>query len=395
MLEQTERLADPRPEPDASVRFRLTAEDLLGDLLWPKLFRVPALAFRPGRIGLSVVALLLVALVDKLLAWMAGSEPLVETIVSGVSMRLGGVPGDSVLDAGGVLMGAFAALTGACGELWQDAPVRLLILLPVALLVHGLVAVAVGRMTAEEFAIGRFPTWTEGLAWAVRSVPAVLLAHLVPVLVVALLLGVVSVAAWGLLSVPFVNVVGAVLGVVALGIALVCAVLTVGYALGFGMLSPAIACEGSDGIDAMQRVYAGVLGRPGRWAVYSLILAVQFVIVSSIAFALASLTVGLGVWSMSLWLGEHATLVASGIASDEPGAGGRAAASVMATVLSLPGILATGYLYAYWISGWTVQHLLLRRALDGQDVTDIYIPGVVQARVDEVMSRRANEDPAA
>lgn len=391
--EPAARPAGHDPELDAALRFRLTADDLLSDLLWPKLFRVPALALRPGRIGLGVVAILLIVFVDTLLALIVGGVPLIEIVRASVLDGLAAGLHTATLDVGGVLLAGASSIALAATELWREAPARTLIVVPIALVVHGLAGVAIGRMSAEEFSLGRLPSWTEGLAWSVRSVAAVLLAHLVPLLVVGLIIGIVSVGALALLSVPFLNVVGAVAGVLAVGLAFVSVVLLLVYALGFGMLSPAIACEGSDGIDAMQRVYAQVIGRPGRWAVYSLVLVLQFVVVSSVAFAIAALTTALAVFSMSLWLGHDASLVASGVGGGSLGAGGQAAARVMQTVLTLPAILASGYLYAYCFAGWTVQHLLLRRALDGQDVTDIYVPGAVQARVDEVMSRRSAEDP--
>lgn len=395
MPEQAENKRDPWPGVDPAVPFRLTADDLLSDLLWPKLLRAPALAFRPGRIGVAAAALLLAAFVDKLAAWAAGGAPLLERLAALVSERAGLLDARGPLDIGGMIAGLLVAVWDAAGVLWADAPLRVALVTPVVLLIHGLAAVAIGRMAAEEFARGRFSSWPEGLGWAARSLTAVLLAHLIPACVIALLIGLVSLGGLALLSVPFVNVIGAVFGIVALAVSLVAVVLILGYALGFGMLSPAIACEGSDGIDAMQRVYAVVLGRPLRWLLYSAVLVVQFLVVSSVAVALVSLTVGLAVWSMSLWLGDDASMVASGVAGEGLGSAGRAAARTMAMVLTIPAILATGYLYAYWVCGWTVQYLLLRRALDGQDVIDIHVPGEVEARVDEIMARREAEDRSA
>ena len=50
------------PERDFARPFRLTAGDLISDLLWPKLFRVPRLAIQPSRVMLAVLLILLVLL---------------------------------------------------------------------------------------------------------------------------------------------------------------------------------------------------------------------------------------------------------------------------------------------------------------------------------------------
>ena len=41
----------------------------------------------------------------------------------------------------------------------------------------------------------------------------------------------------------------------------------------------------------------------------------------------------------------------------------------------MPALIAGGFMLGYWINGWSVQYLLLRQATDGQDVTDIFVPG--------------------
>ena len=56
--------------------------------------------------------------------------------------------------------------------------------------------------------------------------------------------------------------------------------------------------------------------------------------------------------------------------TEDMGWSGKAASSIVETVLKLPGLIAAGFLLSYWISGWSVQYLLLRNAADGQDVTD-------------------------
>ncbi|MEM1071967.1 MAG: hypothetical protein AAGH71_03995 [Planctomycetota bacterium] len=359
---------DGRLDPlDPSLPFRLTADDLLGDFLWPKLFRVPGLALRPGRIGLGVVALLVVMLLDQLLALVSEGGP----VLTGLS-------------AGAVR----AWQPGGPAEAWALPAWRLVTVGVLALSAIAFVGVAIGRMVAEEFGRASYPTWPEALGWSVRSLPSILIAHLAPLIVIGIFIVVIAVGGWALLSVPFVNVLGAVLGVAAVAMSLLIVLLGGVYAVGFGMLSPAIACEGSDGVDAMQRVYALVLGRPGRFVLYTLVLAAQLAVVLAVVGGGIGLANGVAVWSMGLFLNDSAQLVAAGEPSGALGPGGRVAAEVMQTVLTLPWILLGGYVVAYAVAGWTVQYLLLRRSLDGQDLTDIHVPGEVEARVTEIMDRR-------
>ncbi|MEM8757748.1 MAG: hypothetical protein AAGF47_08195 [Planctomycetota bacterium] len=365
------------PALDPSVAFRLTADDLLGDLLWPKLLRVPGLTLRPGRIGLGVVAVLIVSLVDHLLAMASGGEALQSTIADGASMLLE--------------TGEWPTEGAAVGR-WRLWVVGLL-----TLVVVSFVSLAVGRMAAEEFARGRFPSWTEGLAWAVRYAGAAVLAHAIPLLVAGLLIGVLAVGGLALLSVPGVNILGAVLGVVGVGLGAAVVLLLVIYTAGCGMLAPAIAVEGVDGIDAMQRIFAYLIGQPLRWLLWTVLLLVQAAIVLGLLSIFAQLTAGATSWGAGLLIGGNADLVAQGLPEDGLTAPGAIAARIMATVLQLPLLLVAGYGVAYFASGWTVQYLLLRRANDGQDVTDIYVPGEVERRVDEVMLRRSasQAEPAA
>ena len=73
------------PTDDPSLPFRLTADDLISDMAWPKLLRVPRLAFRPGRIGLGVAVVLVLSLLEQLLAQLAGGATVVDTLLAAVA----------------------------------------------------------------------------------------------------------------------------------------------------------------------------------------------------------------------------------------------------------------------------------------------------------------------
>jgi len=122
--------------------------------------------------------------------------------------------------------------------------------------------------------------------------------------------------------------------------------------------------------------------------VYSIVLVLQFIVVGSIVFAVAAATTSLASWAMGWWLGVDGSMVASGMPNDTMTWAGKTAAAIVATVLKIPALIAGGFVLTYWISGWTVQYLLLRQSSDGQDVTDIYIPGEMEARVELTLASR-------
>ncbi|HED54146.1 MAG TPA: hypothetical protein ENJ00_08090 [Phycisphaerales bacterium] len=381
----------PKPEADLGRPFRLTIEDLFGDLLWPKLFRVPRLALRADRIGLAVLMILLIGLIDQTLASMtkADDQPVLDMLFGLWSQRLDGIViSIQSLALGEALLAGWNALHFAVIQTFEAAPVRASIVLPISMLIYISLATGIARMSADDFARGQSMKWTEGLTWAIKSIPHALAAHLIPLAVIGLIVVVLAGGGAVLLGVPGLNLIGAVLSIIGIALAFVAVILMVGFGLGAPMLSPAVACEGFDGIDAMQRVYAYIFGRPARWFIYSLVLVLQFIVVGSIVYALAAATTSLASWAMGWWLGTDGTLVASGVSSEEMTWAGKSAARIVATVLKIPTLIAAGFVLVYWISGWTVQYLLLRQSSDGQDVTDIYVPGEMEARVELTLASR-------
>jgi hypothetical protein len=390
-VSQTDSSSTTR-EQDFGRPFRLTASDLIGDMLWPKLLRVPSLTLRPDRIGLAILIILLIGLIDQTLAAIASTEespatPVVEMLgarfVQGQSQALESV---SSLAIGDALLIGWNGAWRAVTTTFNDAPWRSSFVLPVSFLIYITFAVGISRMAVDDFARGKSTKWTEALAWSLQGFVSALVAHLVPIIVMLLIIGVLSVGGFALLGVPYLNVVGAVLSVFGVLIALVGVLVLIGFGLGAPMLSPAIATEGFDGIDAMQRVVSYIFCKPGRFAIYSFILFLQFAVVASIAAALASATSGLASWGMGLifgWAGmEYGQAIAVGSATEG------AAADVVAFMLKLPALVAGGFMLCYWISGWSVQYLLLRQATDGQDVTDIFVPGDMEARIDRALASR-------
>ena len=396
MSSQEVRGSSGLPERDYARPFRLTAGDLISDLLWPRLFRVPRLAVQPSRVMLAVLLILLVGLIDQTLAGVtpAEDEPVVimlgERFGTGLDLAIAQAQG---LEIGGAIITAWNGAWYGITQTFRDAPWRASVVLPIAFLLYLTLSVGISRMAVDDFARGRKPGWTEGLAWSLRGFWASLVAHLIPIAVIVLLGAVLVVGGFALLGVPFLNIIGALFTVIGVVIALIAVLMILGFFLGGPMLAPAIAAEGFDGIESMQRIYSYVFTRPARLALYTVILFVQFAVVSSIAVALAYATSALTSWGAGLifdWTGNaDGMAVASGVVTEDMGWSGKTASSIVETVLKLPSLIAAGFLLSYWICGWSVQYLLLRNAADGQDVTDIYVPGEMEARVEQALAARA------
>jgi hypothetical protein len=104
-----------------------------------------------------------------------------------------------------------------------------------------------GVRGATDFALSRWG----GLVWA----------QALPVLLMALLAGLIVVVGW-FMRAPVLDVIIAIAYGLILILGFLIAFLLLGYAVGFPLLAPAVACENCDGADAMQRTYAYVVNRP-------------------------------------------------------------------------------------------------------------------------------------
>jgi hypothetical protein len=163
--------------------------------------------------------------------------------------------------------------------------------------------------------------------------------------------------------------------------------LMVGYALGFSLLVPAVACENCDAADAQQRAYAYVLSRPLHLLGYGVVLIVGlvlgFVLASLFAVALLNVTGAL----LDAVTANPAVEGAHGFALFDLSPGRTASVPLHAhsewsawlvifwqtVVVSL----VAGYVFANYFGASTIIYMLMRQACDGQEMSEIWTPGVV------------------
>jgi len=168
-----------------------------------------------------------------------------------------------------------------------------------ALLVWSVFACAICRSVAEDHVGMTRRSWTEYLSFGVAKARSAFFAKAGPLLLAWFSLLAVS-CVGVLLRVPFLQIVAALFAGLALLIGLLVVLMAAGLILGAPMLIPAVACEGTDAIDANQRALAYVYGRPIRYIGYLFVLVALLVAVGMLASMLFDRGIGLAVDAMML-----------------------------------------------------------------------------------------------
>ena len=348
----------------------LRLADLTDDLLWTKLLRAAPLALRPARIILAFFALLSVSLIWRLPSLWPRSNG--ATFLSDSSNSLG-----AAADAARIAWadGPLPALWVALSQFLFRVPLDLLSNHPVwtvSMVLLCLPVLAIGggtisRMVACEFSQAFMLPWTEALALVFRRRNSLIGAAVAPLLIVgAIVLG-LGVAGWILLNWPGVNVVGATFYPLFLAGGLGASIVLIGYVLGQCLLTPAVVCENTDAIDAMQRSYAYVISSPLRLLVYAAVLGVLGLIVG--------LSTEIASRGATLFTGAEATNMVRHAA--QPGGTWNAGASVIVFWNTLFAAVLSSFALSFYFSASTILYILLRRLNDGQEPVEIWMPGLV------------------
>jgi hypothetical protein len=263
---------------------------------------------------------------------------------------------------------------------------------------------AICRMAACDFAgQERLRVW-EATNFALSNWVKLLLTPTLPLLIagglaLALIVG-------GVLMLPWLDVIGGLLYGLALIAGFLLVFVLLGYAVGFPLLLPAVACENCDAADAQQRAYGYVIARPlhlvGYVAVLLAGLALGYVIVALVATTILNFTAALvGV------IPENTALLAGGgvgirdLQPADPGAvhdawHSSAAAALISFWQRVVIDLVIAWIVAYLFTGSTIIYLLMRNAADGQDVDEIWRPGLTPGTLvplPQVSYRAGDEEP--
>ncbi|MBX3356985.1 MAG: hypothetical protein KF745_01020 [Phycisphaeraceae bacterium] len=370
--------------PSGAMPSAVTLSDLTADLLWPKLLRAPLLGLGAGKLVVAFLAIVAVAALSQAGTWIDGRiMTLSADNRSAIIASAFGPTGWSAVRSGDLPSAVWRWGVRGPLEAARQFPITVLVFGPLMLWVWLVGMGAISRMAACEFAQGIRISWPEAAGFAIGRWKSLVGSIVAPWLLIwAIALGT---AVFGLLLLrwPVINLLGSVLFGLSLLLSLVAVAVAVGYWVGHHLLVPAVTCDGADALDAIQRAYAYVLGRPLRLVTYLLITGAVVWVAGVVAWIVVSNTVGFAAQGAQAWAGDHArsmiieSTAGRGAMSDSTTGTYAATGSVLKLWTSAAVVVVLAYVITTAMSGVTILYLLMRRVSDGQDETEIWMPGIV------------------
>ena len=173
-------------------------------------------------------------------------------------------------------------------------PVYSIIFLTFVIVVMSFSGGAICRLAALEFSRGEKPGLTEALKFSWQKLGGFLTAPAIPITIMVVA-GALIVMLGLAGNIPVAGKFIMALGLpVALIIGLIISLFLVGTIIGFNIMSPAIAYEGSNGLDAISRSFAYVFAHPWAVTFYGILAsiygAVSYLFVRAFAFLLLLIT---------------------------------------------------------------------------------------------------------
>ena len=290
---------------------------------------------------------------------------------------VGAVAAGGGLAAGGGVLGAlYRMVVGVPGWAWANHPWFFVMLTGWGLVVSMVLGGGIARLAAVEACLKQRHGVPEAARFVSPRALWLVLAPLIPLAVVALIwLGLAAVGGV-LFSVPGLNLLGGLGYGVLLLVGLVGAALLIFTGLGAGLFPAAIAVEGTDGFDAVSRVFTFLICRSLRFLALSAVVlvygALTTVLVGVVVFAALWFTrAATGAWTDGL-VGVYRDGGFGRMPSGAPTTEGTAGAT--AALVGVWARLAFGawvaYAVSYFFTSQTWVYLLLRREVDGTDLEE-------------------------
>lgn len=369
MSEPATRLPPPRPAP-------VTLSALLDELLWPRLLRVPAMALRSDRLILAFLGVLGVALCASLSSLWVSGPGFLSRWLEGVGQGLAGAwAGVIALDGPGAASGLTAAVVAAPRDAFRLDPWGAFVTLPLALAVWMAVGGAIARSIACDFSAGVRLAWPAALGFGVQRAGALFFAAALPLGIAGAIALAVSAAGWALFGAPVLDVIGS-LAFTLLALGTFIAVLIAGVMLvGGNLLAPAIACEGTDAIDAVQRTMNYVLHRPLMLAMYGAIALATGAAALFVASVLLSGAMEGARALVLAWSGTRAEGILDGVGGTDGSAD--VASSFIRLWSSAAAVLLAAFGVSLYFSFSTLLYLFARQKNDLQHFSEIWFPGII------------------
>lgn len=358
----------------------LMLSDLTSELLWPRILRAPSLALSPSRLAIGTLCAFLMSAIIAPIAWLVGSG-----VPTGAD---GGNTSSEIQQMGEALSAGFGRLVEAAvsfdvqllaTRVWEfaillrsllmDSP---LLSLSIGLPMVVLLAVfggAISRSTAVEFSKGRYASHDDTLGFSARRIVQFVGAAIGPIIACAILFLLLAIGGL-LLSVPVFDVVGSLLYGIGLLIGGLATIVLLLHIVALPMIVPALAVEGTDSFDAIQRSYAYVIGKPLRYLVYAMILLFIGLLAMTVFVIVANGTIEMTYWAASIFANDSTSRVLSG--QGELGATKSIAHQIISFWHTLIKLGIAGYAISLFFASSTLLYLVVRRVCDGQDVNEVW-----------------------
>ncbi len=354
--------------------------DLTSELLWPKLFRAPALALAPSRLIAGSICVFLLASVLQIIFIFAPTPSSEAPNTTGFYAQLEGISNrfeltvrsivDSIfsLDPIALTQSIWLAVITIRDMIMQSPLISLLVGVPL-IAILAITGGTISRSTAIEFGQGRYAPREDTLGFTLKRTRQFVCAVIGPVIICAIAFLIIALGGL-LLSTPIIDILGAILYPIGLIMGIVATIVLCLHVFALPLIVPALAIEGTDAFDAVQRSYAYVISKPLRYIAYAAILLVLGVFSAGIFTLVAEGSVAMTDWAAQLIANPSTAQALDG--QGELGATKNIAHTIILIVKAFIKFIVSGYLVSIFFTSSSLLYLFTRRINDGQDTSEVW-----------------------
>ena len=361
----------PLPPPPRSARSPAPLlSDLLEQVLLARLLRAGPASFRPERLVAGVIAVVLLGSAFVVVPPVLGAPDLVPTLIAAVGL----VPTlvSEALSPTELTAGLRFLLLDTPAGLFAEAPLASALLTLITVATLATAGLFICRSVGMELGRGIHLRASRGLLYIRLKSAAAGIALVFPLAIVAVLL-LTPLVAGLLLSVPGLDAVGALLYGLAMLAGIAAALILIAAIPATTMILPAVACDGSDAFDAVQRALSIVLGRPLTFLLHAGVAVAQGVLLTAVVWIVLDLGTALAGAAAGLPSARAEAVIGAA------GWNGLGVPSFPVAALALwtrlPAILAAAFAVSYIHTAATAVYLNMRLIIDGQEANELWMPG--------------------
>ncbi len=264
---------------------------------------------------------------------------------------------------------------------WGEYVVLIVLVLGL-MIIWSVFAGAITRLAALEFARGEKAGLKDSLSFVMKKFWSYFWSPLTPIL--GVLFFIACNVAGGLLGkIEFAGEIAVAVGFpLAILSGFLIVFLGIVGIIGFILMFPAISSEGSDAFDAISRAYSYVLSRPLHFLSLFITIIICGTILSFVAGYGACLVMQTSYFTVGLGMGDKLNEIRAFIAGMS-GAGDtitslnpmsmRIAALLFMLYVVLIKMIVGSIIVAFVGSASTIAYLIMRKAVDGTEITDVYV----------------------